>query len=153
MAAMLAVSSTGVARADTPGPHPHYLHALSDLRHARAWLTALGENNVMGREMDAVANIDKTIADLKQASIDDGKDLNDHPPVDTTIKHGRRLHNALDLLKSARKDIDFTEGDPAALGWRDGARKHLDDAIKATHEAMRDAKDDKAAATATPSTP
>src|SRR5579862_5310722 len=80
------------ARADTPGEHPHYLRALSDLRYARAWLTALGENNVMGREMDAVVNIDKAIADIKRASIDDGKDLKDHPPVDANLKHKGRLH-------------------------------------------------------------
>ena len=115
MLALVGGSLSGV-RADTPGEHPHYLHALSDLRYARAWLTALGENNVMGREMDAVVNIDKAIGDIKRASIDDGKDLNDHPPVDANLKHKGRLHKAMALLTSARKDLRFDEGDKR-LAW------------------------------------
>lgn len=142
VAAMLAMSLSTVARADTPGPHPHYLHALSDLRMARAWLTALGENNVMGREMDSVGNIDKAIADVKSASIDDGKDLNDHPPVDVKVKHKARLIKALDLLRGAKKDLDYDEDDHKALGWRHKAQKHTQDAINATKQAIKDAISD-----------
>jgi hypothetical protein len=130
------------ARADTPGEHPHYLRALSDLRYARAWLTALGENNVMGREMDAVVNIDKAIGDIKRASIDDGKDLNDHPPVDAKIKHKGRLHKVMALLSSARKDLRFKEDDKAALGWRKAALEHVNDAAKADKQAINDVRND-----------
>jgi hypothetical protein len=131
-----------VAHAQMPEPHPHYLRALSDLRAARAWLTALGENNVMGREMDAVTNIDKAIADIKQAAIDDGKDLNDHPPIDAHLKHRGRLHRALALINSARKDLRYAEGNPAALGWRKGALKHVNDAARADQQAIRDVRND-----------
>ena len=130
------------ARADTPGEHPHYLHALSDLRTARAWLTAAGENNVMGREMDAVVNIDKAIGDIKRASIDDGKDLKDHPPIDAKLKHKGRLHRAEALIVSARKDLQFEEDDKKALGWRKEAIKHVNEAAKADKQAINDVKND-----------
>ena len=39
---MVAAVALPVAlRADTPGPHPHYLHALSNLRAARANIAGL----------------------------------------------------------------------------------------------------------------
>jgi hypothetical protein len=115
------------------------LHALSDLRYARGWLTALGENNVMGRELDAVANIDKAIADIKSASIDDGKDLKFHPPVDVSVKHKARLIKALDLIKGAQADLAVEEDDQKALGWRQKAQQHVQAAIDATNQAIKDA--------------
>ena len=130
------------ARADTPGEYPHYLHALTDLRFARAWLTAGGANNVMGREMDAVVNIDKAIGEIKRAAIDDGKDLMDHPPIDAGLKHKGRLHKAMALLTSARKDLQFEEDDKQALGWRRAALKHVNDAAKADKQAIIDVKND-----------
>ena len=33
-------------------------------------------------EQRAIQEIDQAIQDIKRASIDDGKNLNDHPPVD-----------------------------------------------------------------------
>jgi hypothetical protein len=138
----LSVTALSGARAADPNQHPHYLHAQSDLRFARGWLTALGENNVMGREMDGVANIDKAIHEINRADIDDGKDIHDHPPIDTSVKHKGRLHKALDLLQSSKKDLEFNEDDKAALGWRKAALKHVQDAIKAVHGAINDVKND-----------
>jgi hypothetical protein len=142
LTAIFGMSAATVAQADTPGPHPHYLHALSDLRYARGWLTALGQNNVMGREMDAEVNIDKAIADIKSASIDDGKDLKDHPPIDVTVKHKARLVKALDLLRGVRKDLRVDEDDKKALGWRKKALEHVGLAIDATKQAIKDAIND-----------
>ena len=141
MCGMIGGLITGV-RADTPGEHPHYLHALSDLRSARAWLTAGGENNVMGREMDAVVNIDKAIGEIKRASIDDGKDLKDHLPIDANLKHKGRLHKAMALLTSARKDLQYEEDDKRALGWRRAALKHVNEAAKADKQAINDVRND-----------
>ncbi len=133
----------GVFSGAQAGPeHPHYLHALSDLRAARGWLTALGENNVMGREMDAVVHIDKSIGEIKRAAIDDGKDLKDHPPIDANIKHKGRLHKAEALLQSALKDLKFEEDDKKALGWRKAAIKNVEDALKADKQAINDVKND-----------
>lgn len=54
---ILGLIGGGLSTARADDMHPHYLRALSDLRYARAWVTALGENNVMGREMDVVVHI------------------------------------------------------------------------------------------------
>jgi len=126
-----------IARADPPREHPHYLRALSDLRHARAFLTVPGEDKVVNHEKVALLNIDKTIDDIKRAAIDDGKDLNDHPPIDTSLKHRGRLSKAVALLTSARRDLQFErEDDKPAQGWRRAAIKHLDEAVKAAKQAM-----------------
>ena len=67
---------------DQPGKHPAFLHALSDLRYARANLEKKGGDSQMKwDESTAVGAIDRAIADIKQAAIDDGKNLDDHPPV------------------------------------------------------------------------
>ena len=69
--------------ADDPGRHPAYLHALTDLRHARAHLENLAPTHHMDKEEEhAIDEIDKAIEEIKRAAIDDGKNLNDHPPVD-----------------------------------------------------------------------
>ena len=79
IAFLLAVCAT-LTFADEPGRHPAYLHALTDLRHARAHLERGTWSGRMDREEDhAIAEIDAAIREIKQAAIDDGKDLNDHP--------------------------------------------------------------------------
>src|SRR5271168_5658512 len=70
------------ANADMPGKHPAYLHALSDLRAARWMLEHRpGDAAVSAQEDVAITEIDKAIGEIKKASIDDGKDIHDHPPV------------------------------------------------------------------------
>jgi hypothetical protein len=128
-------------RADMPGKHPYYLHALSDLRAAR-WLIEHrpGDARVSGDEDVAITRIDETIGDIKHAAIDDGKDLRDHPPVDATMDRKGRLHRAEELLKKVHSDIAREEDDPMTRGLRDQAIHHLDAAIGATHRAIRDAE-------------
>jgi hypothetical protein len=79
-------------------------------------------------EKEAIHAIDDAIAETKRASIDDGKDLNDHAPVDARLDHTGRLHRARQLLDSARQDISHEEdrSGPSAAG--------LDHIDKAIHE-------------------
>ena len=70
------------APAQVPGPHPAYLHALSDLRMARAYLDQIAWPPVQKDEEHAIREIDAAIGEIKRASIDDGKNLEDHPPID-----------------------------------------------------------------------
>src|SRR5579859_5428022 len=70
-----------VVVAPAPQAHPAYLHALSDLRAARAFLARPASVTVKWDENVAIREIDAAIAELKQAAIDDGKPLEDHPPV------------------------------------------------------------------------
>jgi hypothetical protein len=66
--------------ADEPGRHPAYLHALTDLRHARAHLDNLAATHHMDKEEEhAISEIDKAIDEIKRASIDDGTDGSNRP--------------------------------------------------------------------------
>lgn len=128
IAFLLAVCAT-LTFANEPGRHPAYLHALTDLRHARAHLERGTWSGRMDREEDrAIAQIDAAIREIKRAAIDDGKNLNDHPPVDAHVGHRGRYHRALELLDSARHDIKEKESDEFAHGLRHRALEHIDEA-------------------------
>jgi hypothetical protein len=125
------------ALADTPGQHPHYLHALSDLRHARALLHRPEEANVATTDNVAVREIDRAIAEIKRAAIDDGKDVDDHTPIDTKLAPRDRFQEALELLHKANQDLNYEEDDKKALGWRRLARAHDSKAISYVRWAIR----------------
>ncbi len=118
-----------------PGKHPGYLHALSDLRAARWFLYHQpGDSSVAGDEDVAINEIDATIGEIKRASIDDHKDLNDHPAVDVK-EHGSRLLKSIETLKKAHADIDGEEDNPEVRELRHHALEHLDRALKAAEHA------------------
>ena len=144
-AALLCVSITGLlsksAAADPP-EHPHYLHALADLRVARAWITEGVGDKAAGKEADAVANIDKAMDSIKHAAIDDGKDLKEHEVIDVTnTKHAGRLRKAYELLKVANKDLHEKEGDKKDLGWRTAAIRSVEMAQRLTGQALNEMKE------------
>jgi len=112
----------------SPGQHPHYLHALSDLRLARAHLQRPDGGTLHEEEREAIHELDKAIDEIKKASIDDGKDINDHPPVDNHLPWGGRLHRALELIDSAHRDVTQEEDDPYARGLQARAIEHIDKA-------------------------
>ena len=122
--------------------HPHYLHALSDLRLARAMLDRQQEWNVVRDQYAAVQEIDHAIGEIKRASIDDRKGLEDHEPIDSHLDHRGRLHRVIELLDSADRDLHAEEDNFAALGWRQAAIHHVDDARGAVHRAMDDKRID-----------
>src|SRR5215472_8371353 len=96
--------------ADTPGSHPAYLHSLTDLRTARGYLDKLGPDDVVDNDsMRAIQEIDGAIGEIKRASIDDGKDLHDHPMIDTRLARTDRFHKALELLDRAHNDVARAE--------------------------------------------
>ena len=115
--------------ADEPGRHPAYLHALTDLRHARAHLENLAATHHMDKEEEhAINEIDKAIDEIKRAAIDDGKNLNDHPPVDAGMDRTGRFRRAQELLDKAHNDIAREEDAPSVRGLRDRALQHIDEA-------------------------
>jgi tetratricopeptide (TPR) repeat protein len=119
------------------GP-PAYLHALSDLRAARWMLEHRpGDWARTEDEVEAVKQIDAAITELKNAAIDDGKDINDHPKVDEKSEHMGRLHDAIEFLKKARANIFQEEYNEKAEGLRDRAYRHIDEAINATQKAIK----------------
>jgi hypothetical protein len=127
---LLAAILPAAAGADQPGPHPRYLHALSDLRAARAHIERRGGNaETKWDERTAIAEIDAAIREIKQAAIDDGKDLNDHPSVDAKLDRPGRLHRGLELLHAAHDDVKQEESNDFAHGLRGRVLKHIDQAI------------------------
>jgi hypothetical protein len=125
----LVATCMSVAFADKPGHHPRYLHALSDLRHARACLDKLAMNEQRDElEQRAIEKIDDAINEIKRASIDDGKNLNDHPPIDTHLRRGDRYRKALELLDAAHRDVSLEEDDPQSQGLQGRIIAHIDQA-------------------------
>lgn len=120
------------------GEHPYYLHALSDLRAAR-WMIEHRPGNWQQTvdEIEAVRRIDAAIAEIRKASIEDGKNIEDHPPVDERPDHPGRLHAALDFLRKARQDISHDEDNRFAQGLQARAYGHIDGAITAVKKAIR----------------
>jgi hypothetical protein len=117
--------------------HPYYLHALSDLRAARWMIEHRPGNWVQTQdEIEAVRRIDAAINEIKKASIEDGKNLVDHPPVDELADHNGRLHKALDYLRKARQDISHDEDNVFAQGLQSRAYGHIDGAIGAVKRAI-----------------
>ncbi|MEO8841130.1 MAG: hypothetical protein ABI591_17615 [Kofleriaceae bacterium] len=127
-----------VVEAPPAQAHPAYLHALTDLRHARFLLERPAKPDVKWDESNAVHEIDAAINEIQQASIDDGKPLEDHPPVDAKLKHRGRLKQAEELLHKAAGDIDEKEQNDFAKGLRGRANGHIRNAEHAVHEALED---------------
>ncbi len=120
------IPSTSLA--DMPGRHPHYLRALADLRDARAHLEHTRKHN----EHPAIEEIDAAIREIRKASIDDGKNLADHPPVDVRLDGPGRIHHARELLLKAKSDVDKEEDNQFAAGLQMRALKHIRAAIELT---------------------
>jgi hypothetical protein len=135
-ALLLAIPAVLSATPAPPREHPAYLHALTDLRTARAHLQRPDGGELREQEKKAIHEIDDAIAEIKRASIDDGKDLNDHPPVDSHLAWPGRLHRALQLLDKARQDISQEEDNAFAQGLQQRAFDHIDKAHHHVEEAI-----------------
>jgi hypothetical protein len=127
------------ARADVPGRHPFFLHALTDLRDARWDLEHReGDPAVRANEDTAVAEVDRAIDEIKTAAAEDGKNLNSHPREDANLDRAGRLHHALEFLRKAQNDASGEEDNPETRGLRHRALEHIDAAIHATERAIYD---------------
>jgi hypothetical protein len=134
--ALAFVASLVTLAAPAGREHPAYLHALTDLRHARAHLQRPDGGELREQEKKAIHEIDDAINEIKKASIDDGKDLNDHPPVDARMDWPGRLHRALELLNKAHQDIAQEEDNQFAQGLQQRALMHIDKAHHHVEEAI-----------------
>ena len=135
-ALLLVIPAALSAKPEPPRDHPAYLHALTDLRHARAHLQRPGGGELKEQEKKAIHEIDEAINEIKKASIDDGKDLNDHPPVDAGLAWPGRLHRALELLDKAHHDVSEEEDNGFAQGLQQRAILHIDKAHHHVEEAI-----------------
>ncbi len=97
-----------------------------------------GDAAVSAHEDEAISEIDRAIAEIKRAAIDDGKNIHDHPSVDVPNDYRGRLHRAAELLRKVRSDTYREEDNPTARGLRDRAIAHIDAALRATERAIHD---------------
>ena len=120
------------------GAHPRYLHAISDLRYARALLYRSDWRDVMRDQRHAVEEVDRAIDEARRAAIEDGKNIDDHPPIDVRTGWEGRFRQAMDLLDSALRDLSSEEDNRDAAAWRSAARGHVQAARDSVTRAMRD---------------
>ncbi len=132
VASMVTLAAPAPAR-----EHPAYLHALSDLRQARALLQRPDGGELREQEKKAIREIDDAISEIKKAAIDDGKNLNDHPPADARMDWAGRLHRAVELLDKARRDVSEEEDNQFAQGLQQRAVQHIDKAHHHVEEAIQ----------------
>jgi len=133
LACLLPIASQEVL---AQGKHPHYLHALSDLRDARAHLERPDGGALRQQEKDAIHHIDEAIGEIKLASIDDGKNIADHAPVDAHMPWQGRLHKSRDLIDKAIADCSKEEDDPHTQGLQARIVEHLHKAHHHVDEAI-----------------
>jgi hypothetical protein len=123
------------------GHHPRYLHAMSDLRYARALLEQMDAPNVMADEQNAVRELDAAIHEIKEAAADDWKLVGEHPKVDTSKwDHRGRLHEALKVLARAHGDVSKEEDDADARDLQKRAIRHIDFSMNFVRQALSDKK-------------
>ena len=133
---MLAISLTPVlVRADTPGRHPAYLRARTDLRAAQTLTRVNDEPNVMRNLRAADREIEVAVRQIDRAAVIDRKDIDDHPHSDVNLDRVGRFRKIADLLRSSRMDLSREEDNGAARGWRNLAYQHIDAAMELVHRA------------------
>ena len=139
-AGLAAAAAPMTMQAQVPGPHPAYLHALSDLRAARHYLNDGWTWGAVRHDDDAaIREIDAAINEIKKASIDDGKGLNDPFRIDAHLSPHDRFRKANELLFSAHNDLSKAEDVPESRGLRDRAIGHVDRAHQIVDNAWRTA--------------
>ena len=134
----LPLFASTLAMADEAGRHPHYIHALSDLRAAQWQIDHRRPEDGEVREDEQVASDEVSIAirSVSDAAYRDGKDLGFQPPPDAPMAYGGRLHAAIDLLRAARIDLAMPEDDPRARGQQHAALLRVDAALHAAQRAI-----------------
>jgi hypothetical protein len=137
LALLLVALAPLAARADTPGDHPRYLHALTDLRDAYWFLGHPREGALEGREQHALEEISRAIGIVERAASWDGKNVREHKPEDVNVEGmGGRLRKVSALLRAARADIARDEDNFAARVLQFQAVERIDESIQIVEGVM-----------------
>ena len=107
--------------ADTPGPHPPYLRARSDLRVAERIMMIRDEPNVMRDLQAAIDRTRQAIQLIDQAAMIDRKWIDDNPQIDTYPDRRGRFRAIFQMLEGAKRDLSGAEANLSAVGWRNAA--------------------------------
>jgi hypothetical protein len=136
-AALAVLFLSTFATAQAPGAHPAYLHALSNLRYARAIIYAYhGNPEAEAEGRRAIVEIDAAIHEIVKASIDDGRPLSDHPPADATSFRAGPFTKAFELINDSIADINKHEQNDYADGLKQRALMHLNEAVRIVHHIL-----------------
>jgi hypothetical protein len=135
-AALIVAAPNGYA--DTPGRHPFYMHARTDLRRAEQLMDVREERNVMRDLSAASREVDAAIRELDAAALWDRKDVDNNPPVDTHPNGPGRFQAIAHYLVAARRNIERDEDNSAARAWRDRALNHINQAIESVRRGAGD---------------
>lgn len=132
----LLTSTLGIAQ--VPGRHPHYIHAMSDLRAAQWQIDHRRPEDGEMREDKLIAS-DEVAAAIHSATVAaaaDAKYLGWNPPADAPPAYDGRLRAAIDLLRAAHNDLALPEDDPAARDHQRLAIFRVDAALHAAERAV-----------------
>jgi hypothetical protein len=127
----------GRLEAQVPGA-PAYLHAITDMRMARAYIEADQRPEFYPQKRHAVQEITAAIIEIKGASIDDGKDPNYAPQTDSRGMASGPFHEALRLLRKAHDDCNSGLDLPNAAGMKFRALQHIDEASHTIDRMIRE---------------
>jgi hypothetical protein len=108
---------------------PAYLHALSDLRTARAYLQMPVKPAAQDACKQAVKEISKAIDEIAKAASDEGKNPQVTPPPQSKGNQSWPIHSAIRLLKEAQTDIEHGRDIPGNKGLRQRSLDHIAKAI------------------------
>ena len=126
--ALAVIASAVPILADTPGPHPFYLHARTNLRVAERMMNVPDEPNVMQDLRAAADRVRQAIRLVDEAAVIDRKDVDDSPRVDIFPDRGGRFRAIFQMLEAAKRDLSQTEANLSAVGWRNAAVAKVNEA-------------------------
>jgi hypothetical protein len=110
---------------------PAYLHAISDLRSARAYLQMDNRPNQAAARDYAIKEISRAIDDMKKAAVEDAKNPWRTPPPQSGGSPSLPVHSAVKLLKEARHDAESGRDAPENVGLQLRSLEHIDKALQA----------------------
>ena len=121
--------------------HPHYLHALANLREARELLQTDNRPGFIGERDRAIGEIDRAIDEVRAAVRDEGRNPH-HMPPPAGGDSNRPLRSALTLLDEARGDIAAGTDETGHRGLQERSLHHIDEAREALRHALHEMERD-----------
>ena len=116
--------------------HPAYLHALSNLRQARALLQTDSRPGFREEKNRALDEIDRAIREVRMAVREEGRDSRWSPPPATQGDPDRPLRSAMTLLDEAHGDVARGVDTSDYRGLQDRALRHIDEARRSLGRAL-----------------
>ena len=117
--------------------HPGYLHALSNLRQARALLQSDNRSGMREERSRALDEIDRAIQEVRRAVREEGRESRWTPPPATQGDPARPLRSAMTLLDEAHRDVARGVDTSDYRGLQDRALRHIDEAQRSLGRALR----------------